>query len=708
MKIRHLLKEKWKEFVAISLILVVSLIIRLYLIIKIADPMYYYDSYSYYFEALRFAKTGEPPLGISHSSFTLLLACWLYVFGPLTDSLFIARIFVLLMSLVVIVIVYLLAQKALLPTFAFVASLLVSLEPRFLSFSITTHNDIFVVLTGLSSLYLSLSKSKIAYVLLTPIIFMLSCLASDWIYVLIGPALLFIYASRISRSNLSKLKKYVLAIMIITAYTSVFFIPQVQGAYYSGTRFNPIEKVAIFLKLDLLDYVLGEIFSISENQLLNTFFRYFVYFGIISIIIEPLISRVYGFFSQKRDTPSQSRSEVGVPLVSIMIIFIISVFVLTVFTLPYRIEGNEAIAIKDMNLRYVTFPRVLALLICMYFCTRIIRATQVLHIPKVRLKASRTTKIVHASLLIVMLIFAYHLVEPGLNFARNSSDVLASFADASTWLKENLKEGELAIVPFSDVLNSLAPELYGRLIHYSTVWKGGGILLTANTSTEEILWVRRFLDHLLQSKEEIKYLVVDTLDPYGQLLFKDTTMDRLSLRVVKAIEFAQRSGYTNRIKIYQVYRHLNEILYYNLTQIDKDWFLLLEGDVEHVNEIGFHLTAEQKRACLWIDMPSVKTFGRPLAINLTVKPEDENSVLKIGFYFDVDGDGTWSGYEIDKTTFLEVSPIKDGGSEQYYSQSILPTGYPLVRIGLILLLSENSSIISRITIREFSLLEILP
>ena len=159
------------------------------------------------------------------------------------------------------------------------------MEPVFLSFSVTSHNDIFYVLFGILTLYFSINKSKVLSLLVAPIFFVISCLTSEWMFVLLGPILLLVYSLKIVKLGINNLLKSSGLIALFVSYLSIFLLPQVWDIYYTGTRFNPIDKFKLFFNIDNISYVLSRVFNLTDNQVLNSIILYSFIVGSFLIVL---------------------------------------------------------------------------------------------------------------------------------------------------------------------------------------------------------------------------------------------------------------------------------------------------------------------------------------------------------------------------------------------------------------------------------------
>ena len=169
--------SRFTDVFYIGIVSVFSIATRL-LLLTTANVMYYFDSYSYFSSALKFLQLGIFPS--YRSAYVTSLSGWLAIPNYFNaDLLFSAKLFTVFISLILVCCVYLLFSKVVGRKFAFILSLLVSVEPVFLSFSVTSHNDIFYVLFGILTLYFSISKSKVLSLLVVPVFFVISCLTSE-------------------------------------------------------------------------------------------------------------------------------------------------------------------------------------------------------------------------------------------------------------------------------------------------------------------------------------------------------------------------------------------------------------------------------------------------------------------------------------------------------------------------------------------------
>ena len=73
-------------------------------------------------------------------------------------------------------------------------------------------------------------------------------------------------------------------------------------------------------------------------------------------------------------------------------------------------------------------------------------------------------------------------------------------------------------------------------------------------------------------------------------------------------------------------------------------------------------------------------------MTIQIKPEIENLNLVVAFYYDKDGDGKWSGYEIDPTSSWSYSQARLGwdlGKWYKIYQGFPKADYPIIQIAVV-------------------------
>jgi hypothetical protein len=331
----------------IILIILVTLLTRITLYASVPSTMFFYDSYIYFSQASLLLEKGiMPSVDLSYS---LSLAGWLFAFDWIYQKLVIARFFNICLACLAGCLSFELSKKFS-NEFAFTATLLLLVEPIFLSLSITTHNDVFALVSGLVALYSSFSKRKILYLLVGPLAFLVTVLSKSFLYVVLGIPLLFVYSFRILGAQSSKRLRITLIVVLLTCYFVVPFSPIAQSYYYAQTRFDPLTKALLFLKPDILNLVISKTFLFTSVAFLNMISIVFFIIGSFMAIYSTILT-----FKNRKPLPRTNAVD-QLPLIMLTMV-VLSIFALSVFTIQYQITNGALIPILTLNMRYLIWPR---------------------------------------------------------------------------------------------------------------------------------------------------------------------------------------------------------------------------------------------------------------------------------------------------------------------------------------------------------------
>lgn len=345
------------------LLAVITISSRVVLILQIPSTMFFYDSYNYFIQASDFISFGQ--VSSTDPAFSILLGLWIAAFGFLSEPLIVARFLNIALALITSFFMFNLGKKFLGEDFAFISTILIMIEPIFLSFSITTHNDVFAMLNVVVSLSWALSQRRIFYVVGVPITFILAVLSKPFLYIVLGIPLILIYAHRIVKSNKSKRFKLAILLSILILYSSAPFFPSAQQYYYKQTRFDPIAKATIFLRPDIIRFVIDKTFLFTDIYFIDLSLQMLFIIGTL-LIFNTFLTRL------KRNKNASNQETIQFLPLFMLILVSLSILVFSITAIPYQIISGTVIPILDMNRRYVLWPRVAILWIVTFALWKII------------------------------------------------------------------------------------------------------------------------------------------------------------------------------------------------------------------------------------------------------------------------------------------------------------------------------------------------
>jgi len=287
----------------------------------------------------------------------------------------------------------------------------------------------------------------------------------------------------------------------------------------------------------------------------------------------------------------------------------------------------------------------------------------------------------------------------GLTYSRDGSISLGAFVEASEFLSENLKQGETALVSMLDVFYILDPELRGKLVGYHSIWVSAGVILQANTTKEEILKVRSYFVKFLKENLQVKFIVRDWVDPYAKHLYEANVTDELMIliREAKVIPFALSTGWSSKITIYERVQYAT-LLSMDFSVPPKQFSTLPRDVLVQYDSDGATIHKADPRVGFYLPLEEGINASKQNYLTMQIKPDVEDLELQLVFYYDMNRDGKWSGYEIDYVKSATFNQTEQGwvAGKWYTIYQVIPqVDDPIVQIGIILMGDKNGTIALR-------------
>ena len=127
--------------------------------------------------------------------------------------------------------------------------------------------------------------------------------------------------------------------------------------------------------------------------------------------------------------------------------------------------------------------------------------------------------------------YSFSMWQKASTYSKDNSTALGAFVEASAWLSENLRQGEMALVPMRDVFYALSPQLRDKLVDYKSLWNSAEVFLKADTTEEEVLEVRNYFITFLKENLQVRYVVRDWVSPFAKRLYEAITSDDVGVLV---------------------------------------------------------------------------------------------------------------------------------------------------------------------------------
>jgi hypothetical protein len=278
-----------------------------------------------------------------------------------------------------------------------------------------------------------------------------------------------------------------------------------------------------------------------------------------------------------------------------------------------------------------------------------------------------------------------------LTASKDTSIPLGTFVEASDWLSKNLKQEEIAVVPFLVVFSVLNPELRDRLVDYSIVWQSAGVQIGERGDIERLQSLREYFINFLQGNWSIRYVVRDWGDPYVRSLFDAPASDELMflLREVKVVPFTLSSGWSSKITIYEVVRYTT-LFSFGLSYPPQRYSTDPSNLRIQYSWSGATIDKTGSRVGFYLPLDAGINASRQNYLTMQIKPDVEELVLLLAFYFDGNGNGYWDGYnstDYVETLTLDQTRLGWIRGQWYMIYQTLPTpdypDNPIVQIGIV-------------------------
>lgn len=307
--------------------------------------LYGQDAYYYLSEARDFASTGSIRFK-EGMPFVFFLGAFLRIFGPLFGDINASRIFMILTSLILIIIIYFFGKKMSGRLLGLLAALLVTFEPYFLQWSTVPYREAFAISAGLLAVYFAISDKRFQNIL-SPILFYLAISTRAELFLALVIPMLISHFHKVLKTRskggrmTGSLASFFFAVFIlfIIPFFAVYIYVQSWGA------FGLVQRVALFLTPRLLSTTWELSFHFYDQQLLNQLItisvELVVALSLLNIFVQVKFEKNKNFpfsiqFRGFKGIKDAFFSEKGMTASSLLLLFVIYIIVLTTFTYGYN------------------------------------------------------------------------------------------------------------------------------------------------------------------------------------------------------------------------------------------------------------------------------------------------------------------------------------------------------------------------------------
>jgi hypothetical protein len=255
-----------QDFICILLLLSASTITRLLVILN-TPFLYGQDAYRYLGEAKDFAYNGTIQFK-ERMPFAFFLGVFLKIFGPVFGEIYASRVFMLIASGFMIMVIYFFGLRMAGRLFGVLAALFATFEPYSLQYSTVPYTEVFAISMGLLALHFAISGRRLQFIL-SPIFFYLAVLTRPELYPALVIPILISYVYKNWKTHSKRDIASLLALFIFAFF--VYILPSVAIYLYvqSWGAFGLVQRLALFLKPELLSTTLDSSFRFYDQQILN-------------------------------------------------------------------------------------------------------------------------------------------------------------------------------------------------------------------------------------------------------------------------------------------------------------------------------------------------------------------------------------------------------------------------------------------------------
>ncbi|OLC92250.1 MAG: hypothetical protein AUI92_05565 [Thaumarchaeota archaeon 13_1_40CM_3_38_6] len=315
------------------------------------ETMINYDSYTYFYTAVSSVQNHN----FSLSPFILFLAglynlAGSYSSSDLTDVIQFVRYASIISSIHLIVFFYLIARKMFKHVISFMGTLLASFTTLFVIYSVNLHNDVFALSFGFTALYFSIMPRRILRVVLSGICIVIAGLTRPDTYVIfIVPFVIGLsyYIKQKINKNFYLLAGILLIVLIIIPFIAL------QSYYLTVTRFNPIEKITLFLTYDNIKLVWEKSVQVTQDDTVDKLFLSGIVIG-MSFLVYNIMRR-----RQLLRQLNYKFSQPYIVAIYLILVFFLNILNLTTYHIPYSIVNDTILMSNKITLRYLIGSQIL-------------------------------------------------------------------------------------------------------------------------------------------------------------------------------------------------------------------------------------------------------------------------------------------------------------------------------------------------------------
>ncbi|MHA1705614.1 MAG: hypothetical protein ACTSUX_05990 [Promethearchaeota archaeon] len=653
-------------------ILIISFLIictRIFIFKQIRN-IYFVDSYYYLSKAINISdgkfisiERGFP--------FLYLLGFSIRLLSPILEPGDIAKILLITINLLLSWVVYLTFTHLISESSSFFATLFSMFEVSLLEYSLVPYLEIFALLMAWISLLMIFNyfkTSKFSFLIISLISSLVSGFTRFEMFAICLLPILFVLTIRSTLSAEQKEKLINFAAIIYIVIFLIFFKDIFISYYFSTTRFNPIIKLILGLRSDVVSNVFNSIFAISGIRELDFCYMILFIFGAITAFSSSLLKFIEKSRANRNIHVLNSIKYIflnyeNVCLLTYVVSILFELLILIAYGYSYTIsDGQVNVFVGAISPRRFINIQILLAPLVIHFLSNI-------NPTKIGIKIrflKHEYGVIHIGtgtmlLCLFLLLYLPNMWSTGMMKVNHDSNTMFPYQETAKWLTEKLGSGQRVLLPLEKIFYFYAPELRDNALGYSVIWKKTGVILKADTAYEELLRVRRTLITYVIENPEIRFLVVDWMDPIIRI-FKLQVSDELKVMLRPAhIEQVRSGSYRPQIVVYEVVRERQKLFEFNFTKGSKYKIASRNygaciGNYTLKDE-GLYIAIYNAKpdstyaVYLPFSIPDKDEFNSFYSLCFSLKFKaliNENFSIRITIYFDKNGDGAFD-YDHDYT-----------------------------------------------------------
>lgn len=677
-----------------------------FLIDRILVSFYYVDVHSYFSIAIGISKDLTIPMARGFP-FLYLWGNFIKISAPVMNAFDATKLLLIIINLFLAWAIYAGYKSIAGKTVAFFATVFSVFTVNFVFYSMVPYLEMFAFLTAwvsLSLLFKYYQNQKLLYLLGSFLFVIISGFTRTEMFLVIGVPIFAVVVLRNFLSGKRRDKIFGVILLSLVGLFAVVFYSYFFGYYYSTTRFDPITKFMMGVRWDVFLNIFNSVFAVAQNFVLDTIFKGFFIFGLGFTVASSLLQlrkkskdglpkKVCHWFRELFTAPKKC------VLTTYLLIIVAEFAYLIAFGYSYSITGNTVtIMVTPLSLRTIIGAQILLVPLFFYFLFKIFSQNQIISKLNLKinlLKKRKFTSRINLSVIVsvlLLIIFLPNMWAVAISSINTTVSVMNTYKETANWLSTELSPGQKTLLPSAQIFYNHVPALQNESSGYSAIWQAAGVSVTASTTSDDYLRVRRALISYIYDNPNLRFMVVDWMDPIAQVYMLKVNDELVILLIPVHTEAYTNplTGYTTKITVYEVNRSIQNfafLTFSNATQqnsITSREFGNCTGSYELddglIVSVSNATTDSIYRLYLPLNVTNDKfnnayNFAVSCEYNASINPK---VAIQLTLYLDKNGDGVFD-YDHDSVSSLSLSSTFKVATDSYLTFNYLYniTGVPI-------------------------------